>query len=783
MTIGMLLSLLRQTHRRAFRDTYSVLAVAFVLAPAVGLNAAALNLVATLMFWHPAHVADPSRLVEVSGVEDRDGLTRLSNWARTVDVGGYYQAKMTLGSPPESQTIRVQCVTPNYLLLLGARPHVGRFIEERDGARAQLAVLGYGFWHTRFAAQPSALGTHLRLRDRSYTVVGVAPPGFSGVDAQLVDVFIPLDDVCATVPGFASLQVHVIGRIRTGFSQADTAAEFATFLPSTPDAQRRLRIETLRTARRGVLRRDEDLLLWLGFGALIVLVTACLNASALFSIVALRRRREIAIRHALGAGRRQIAALLTLEGLCTALLCCLGGSFAAHLCSALLFNYYPVRTTAVTFHAEAVLMTLLATLAIGACALSSAIPAFYGSRLEPVAVLKADSPGFTSGGRPRNCVLVVQVAFAFALLVVAALFERSLVNVQSAVGFEPEHVVLVTIDPYRAAGDDDSAIQDARDAVLRELKRFPWVADAALASFAPLDEAVRSYVMVQAPGAGAHLAALNVVSPAYCRTLGTRVLRGREFSPEDTRGGAPVAMASEELALRVWHSTNIIGECLKIQRSADCTRIVGVTQSMRSRTILSPSPELFVPVAQQSVYRLRFPGRTLLVRLNSGTRRAGDVSAAVRAAAPNVASEVVTLSALSDPYTRSWRLGATVFGLVGVLTFALGLAGVGVSLALVIRERTPEIGIRVALGATRTRVFATVWLDGMRLVTAGWLVGAILAVALTHLVRRMLFGLSSVDVATFLAASVGLFLLGAVACGVPSLRAARLDALAAIRKT
>jgi cell division protein FtsX len=374
----------------------------------------------------------------------------------------------------------------------------------------------------------------------------------------------------------------------------------------------------------------------------------------------------------------------------------------------------------------------------------------------------------------------VQVAIAFALLLVAGLFSRSAANLRTGLGYDIENAVCVRLDPNRSAYDDDEDLQPARDLVRAQLQRHPAVVAVALAEHAPLAGGRFTFGRAEPGGRPAHIG-MHLVSPEYLQAVGGSLLKGRNLAGSDVAGSVPVALVSDTLARELWATTDAVGRCLFIGRRGECTQVVGVVRGMRQREIDKPLAAAFVPLTQRALYPSPFVGRILLVRLRHSHDGAGIVQQAVKAAAPELASEVMSLEALTDPHTRSWRLGATAFGFIGALTFALAVFGVYCSLSLLVHQRTPEIGVRVALGATRGRIFGMAIVHGLSLLTAGWALGTGLAVGLARLVQNLLFGVTGLDITTFIVGSAGLYLVGLLACGLPSYRAARLDALVAMR--
>jgi predicted permease len=781
--MGQLLRELRRRLRPFYGRRSPAPIVTLVLAPAVGMSAAVVNLVIGLMFQAPPHVAQPDRVIEVGGITTFEDAAALAASARTFDLAASSTGALDFGSAAGVTAVQVQCATPNYLAVLGVRPLAGRLFGGKDGGAApDVAVLGYGFWQRQFGGQRDVLGSRITLRRRAYTVIGVAPQDFTGLESTAIDAWIPLvpgGETCSPF-GASGSSPTVIGRIRNGFSLKQAASEVLAFQSSTPQYVDHQRVGRLRDSARGVVGRDGHVLAWLGGGALVVLLVACSNAAALFSIHAIRRRREIAIRLCLGASRVRIVGLLVAESLSAAALCTVTAWLAAVVTGSALARFFSSHLWQQPFDLR--LWGLVAAVALVGCVLSGALPALHASRRPFATVLKGDALATDRHGRLRSLVLVAQVAVGFALLVGAGLFWRSVANLRDAAGYDMDHVLAVTLDARHSVYEEDKDIQPWRDGLYRQLQHNAAVTRVTLASNAPLAGAgIRTFAMVRNDRRRTELAAVNAVSAEYFETLGVPIGKGRPLASIDTFGSPPVAVVSEALALRIWHTTDVVGQCAFLAQRTECAQVVGVARSMRSRMITADTPEIFIPVTQGSLYRLPWTGRTLLVKADNPATAIAATKVAARFAAPGLAIDIESLAAAADPWTRSWRLGATVFGLVGVLTFLLAVIGLHCSLSLLVRQRTPELGVRVALGASPLRVFRMALREGLMVLAVGWAVGTGLAFVLERLVRSMLYGVVAIDLATFVVASAGLLLVGIVACVAPSVRAARLDPLVALR--
>ena len=761
--------------------------VILVLGPAVGVSVAVLNLVVALMFPTPPHVAEPERVINVAGISSYDGYLELAASVRSVELAGHAATTMHLESADTGAPVAVQCVTGNYLPVLGVRPVRGRVFSASD-APAEVAVIGHSVWIRRFAGASQAIGKQVTLRRRTYTVIGVAPAGFRGLGASDVDVWIPLDPLRETCSSLGAgmpfsagyFSMRVVGRVRRGISVGQAEAELNTLHASSSPGTDALRVEPVLASGRRVLRHNGAILAWLVAGAGVALLMACSNAVALFTISAVGRRRELAVRACLGAPPWRLARSLIGESVAAAALCAVAGWGTALAVGITLGRYFPAAPSPTLFDARLWLLT--SAVALLACTLTGMAPAWRATRDHAATLLKSDPRVGRGRARLRAAVIVAQVAVAFALIVGSGLFWESITRLRAAVGFDVSGLVAITLDPIRSTSEDDVSLRAHRDAVYRRLQLHLGEPGVALASYAPHDTMPQTYVFLRRSArTRPELAAINAVSVGYFRVMGTSILTGRDFLASDSANGPPVVVLSRELAQRVWHSEKALGTCAFLKGSAECARVVGIVESQRARRIAEPTPEVFIPVAQAERFGMLYEGRVVLARSRRGLGDLASVASVAKTAAPGIPVDAVSVTRLMDPQTRSWRLGATVFGLVGVLTFCLAMIGVYYSLSQLMRQRTREIGVRMALGATRLDAWRLALRSGMLLLAAGWALGTGLAFGLARLVRSLLFGLEGVDPLVLAVATLGLFAVGVLACSVPALRATRVDPVRALQ--
>jgi predicted permease len=748
--------------RLVLRGRSPAVLVTLVLAPALGVVVPALSLVGRLWFGGPPYVDHPETVVRIRGLESYEDYERFRGTATTVDLAAYTVGLASIGAPPHALSIRLQCNTPNYWTLLGVRPLAGRFFSERDirAFGADLAVVSQSLARRQFEREERALGGTIAIRGTIYSIIGVAPADFAGASWQPVDAWIPhvADyDRCSefsrpSQTGSTSFQVDVIGRLRPSFTIASAAGEVAAAQADSRN-ERRISVVPIVEFGRSLVRRDGTVLWWFVGGACVALLMAWSNAVAFFSMTALSRRHEQSVRMAVGASPQQLMAPLLGEA-AVAAVACMGLAWLFSRGTVLVVrSFFPLPV------AQAVgsgwwTWVLLMALTLVACAASAVLPAVAVARTNLAPFLASAGRSNQRVGRMRRAALIAQVATAFALLVVAGLFWRSVASLEEAVGYNVDQMIVLTVDPLRSVYYGDADVQPLRTELRRSLSHHPDVLRAVLASYGPFDTSAHVKVFVRVDQGTKPLStALNFVSPGYFSATGLRLLQGRDFGAWDGVGASPVVILSEDAAQKVLGMTDVVGRCVYVGASPQCAQIVGVSAATRSRIITQSVPEAFVPLDQQSLYQSPFVGRAVLLTCKDPRRSRPALATSAQATAPGVPLALDRPTELADPQTRRWRLGVAVFGLVGASTIVLALIGVHASLCLIVRRKVPEIGVRLALGASRCQIAGQVCLQAAKWIFIGWGAGTLLAVMLTHALRSILFGVDGVDPTSILAAS------------------------------
>lgn len=773
---------------RRFWRRSSFPGVLLALALGVGANAATLTLAAALLLAAPDHVRDPERVVLAPAIGTWVAYSDVSRRSKTLDLAARTRNELSLGAGAEAAAVRVECVTRGYFDLLGVRPVAGRTFRASDAVRGAggSIVLSHGLWMRRFGGRPEAVGRRVVLSDRGHVVAGVMPRGFRGAGAEAVDAWIPLvaaPELCSftgtdLLDADGGAWLRVVGRLRDGFGLRDAEAELASLAFETPPG--RLVVPAYGAWRART--RDGRVTLWLaGAGGLIFLV-ACLNVAVLLSIQGLDRAGEFAVRMQLGATRAQVFAQFLLEHLVAAFACAAAAAGVGAAVGRLLAGLLPVAGLDEFFDGPFFLRLAALTLLAGVA--SGVGPAIGVARNAQSRPMQATAAPERPGGGRRGGLVAAQFALAVVLVVGAGLFVGTVRHLTRAPGFDPDRVIVATVDLVRAGYSADR-IRGVFEEFLRRLEKAPRAVSAAV-SLAPLlgsGSSTRAFPIRAAGGAERTVVPIfNAVSPDYFATVGTRILRGRRFAAADA-GGRAVVVINEGLAARLWPDAEALGRCVALG-GLPCVEVVGVSEDRRHVSVTGVHHEVFVPWSQTARYVAGPTAPTLLVRSRGGAREAvGPVAAALRGADPGLPFlDVRLLADLVDGQTRSWRLGAVVFGLLG--GFALALAAVGgfAVLALSVRSRTREIGIRMALGARRGNVLLAVFRGGMGVVGAGLLIGGAAAAAVYRLMDSLLVGVTPADPTSFAAAFLVVLAAGAAACLLPAFRAARMHPAEGVRQ-
>jgi predicted permease len=684
-------------------------------------------------------------------------------------------------------------VTPNYFTALGVSAAAGRVFRSTDGTDAPadgFIVLSHNFWMRRFNGDPAIVGSAVHLNGQPFVVAGVAREGFRGMSIAAPDVWMPAP--------LDSAQLMIGGRLKPGVSRAQASAELTTIGRSLARERpgRFTDIEwsvafssPLPAVLRGVAAAFIGLLLVL---VSIVLVIACANVAGVLLARASARRREIAVRVAIGAGRARLVRQLVTE---TALLFAIGGTagilLARGMTSLLLaaLPAFPVPVN-LSLPLDGRVLAFAACVSLAAALLSGIAPALHASKADVVSALKDESQGPSDRLRLRNAFVVAQVAFSILLIVAAGLLGRALGRVTAAdQGFDARGVEAASLDVSMAGYTDATGRQFSSELVER-VRRLPGVESATVTDRVPGGPLrMEGTKRRRAEGVKAEppevRTSWTLIEPGYFKTLRIPIVSGRDFGAADRLGTQPVAIVDESTARRLWPGEDPVGKYVPANGRAsvrDATRklVVGVARDVtQPGSRRDPSVSFFYVPLQQEFS----PQLTVLARTTHGERIAGPIRALVAAMNPNL--PILAAHALEEqqtgPVLLQLRIAALVsgsVGLVGLLLASIGIYGVT---AYAMSRRTREIGIRMTLGAQRGEVTWLIVRDGMKLVAVGAIAGLALAAAAGRVLAGLLFGLPWLDLVTFAGAAALFAAVGLAASYLPARRATRISAMEALR--
>ncbi len=785
-------------------------AVVLLMALGIGANATMFGVLDRLFLTPPAHVDAPDRVkrffvhirrsttgeIETQRHLPFPAYTDWTNLDEFSGIAAFSDQHLVVGHGASAERLPVTLATASFFPTLGVRPAVGRFFGPEDDTFGSdpVAVLGHSYWQRRYGGDPAVIGETVDAGDETYAVIGVAPPGFTGVDLDRVDVWLPLHRAGMVEEGGTEwvdartwYWVQAIGRLVPGV-EPEAAEAAATTIHRTAsakvegyDSEARVELAPLLLARTAEASREARVVPWLVGVALMVLLLTCANVANLLLARTMRRRRETAVRLALGISRARLVGTVVME---TVLLALLGG----------------VAAVLVTIWGGEVLRALLVPgagwesgrdtirvvifsggLALVAGLVAALVPSWRASRPNTTEALKASSRGATRRrSRLRAGLLVFQAAVSVILLIGTGLFVLSLREARGVdLGFEPEGVLLVRIEPEGGypGGEEMTAIyRRAHDRV----KALPGVEASAVSTVTPFRNArgigddLRVPGLDSLPRTRAGGAYIHAVTGEYFETMGLEVLRGRPITEADDAPSAPpVAGVNATMARLVWPDGDALGSCLII-RDRPCATVVGVVED-HHRFDLSEEASMnyFVPLSQAPY---PWPPSRLMIRAPWPATLGPTVRHALRDALPD--ARLITTEPFADVIDssyRSWQLGATLFSAFGVLALIVAAAGLYSVLAFDIAERRAEIGIRAALGASRARLVRRVLTDGVRLAAGGVVLGVLIGIMAARRAEPLLFGVSATDPIVLVTVSAGVLLVAAVASGLPAWRAARVD--------
>jgi len=786
-------------------------AVVLALALGIGLNSAVFTFVNALLLRPPQGVNDIGKLVEVwlhnpkaGGVEGYLPFD-YPDYAYYRDHTKSLEGLMAFDGDGEDaiwnhagmgEILHVQFVSGNLFSLLGLNAVAGRTLsadDDRIDKPGQVVVLSYPFWKEKLGGGTGVIGNTLMLDGRAFTVVGVAPAGFTGLMVGTdPDFWAPLTAMVRFRPDDQnrftdrdSSWLIVAGKMRQG-ARKSVQAEMQV-LAKQVYLEHGSKGNFLDPVAYPLTMVPGPFRVYVGAftGGLLlvfalVLLIACTNAASLLLARATGRAREMATRSALGAGRARLLRQMLVESLLLAGIAGAAGAGIAWVTSRMLMALKPANipvTLSIAMDWRVVLFTAAISVATGV--VFGLAPALRASAVRAARVLKDESPaGSLKKSRLRSMLVVAQMAVCVVLLAGAALCVRSLMNANAInAGFDTHHIALATLDPG-ALGYTPAKITDFYARLLKRVEHLPGVNSASYTQFLPLG--TTHSVTFAGRQLGKDPDAMTVdefrVEPGFFRTMGIPV-RGRDLTQTEADAGQPDGVViNQTLAQRMWPSEDPIGKHLALRGETTMSQVVGVVMNGKYRT-LGEAPAAAVFRGQVS------PARTLVVRtagdsrtlLNEIRREVPIVDPLMAATDVQTIEQYMALP-LFPARTVGWLLG--VSGILAVLMTAIGLFGV---IAYMVSQRTHEIGVRMALGARRSDVLKMVMGQGLRLTGIGLGIGLVAAFGAARVLSPLLYGIGANDPATMTAVAMGLAVIALTACYLPARKAMKVDPSVALR--
>ena len=732
-------------------------------------------------------------------------------------VAAWAEGYATFGSEEGGRRALVGYATSEYFQVHGALPTMGRgFLESEDEGPGQhpVVVVSQSFWKERLHGRSDVLNRSILLDGIPYTVVGVAPEGFNGARINLwsLDLWVPLFQH----PGAAedesvfrdrgSVSVQVMGRLRSGATLPEARAAvqtvFAGLAAEYPETNQDRTVKAVSFGRFPAQNRDLETYAVAGICGLfaVLLLIICGNLAGMALARSAAREQEIAVRLALGSSRFRLVRYLMVEA---TVLTVVGAGVGIVLAMTAMTRVHPmdlnITAPGATFEPNGWTLTMSLVLSFVAAQAFGLLPALRFSRPELVSALKDDTGGGGRRvGRVQRYASSFQTGAAFLLLMMAALFFRSLDRTdESHIGFSQEGMAVADfgtggtflgfLDPsesgYPSLAEGGA---DLMDRLMESIGSLPGVASVALSTGLPLDRR-RAYLSVNPAGeSSSDSVGIRVeytrATEGYFSAIGTPILQGRTLLRTDDATSAPVAVISRSFADRLWPGDDPLGRQFS-QAGEDHTpwTVVGVVGHVASSAVTEDLPQMFIPLRQSGS-----PVFVIVVRSAAGTdpaALAGPVREAIWLVDPSLpAPRLIPARSLVAWATQEQRTGGQVAGVLGLLVLLLSAMGVYGVVALAVTNRTREIGLRIALGATRGGVVRAVFHDALRMAVPGLVVGGLLAAGTAAALRSTLLGLSPLDPVAFLsAAAVLLFMVGVASLG-PALRASGIHPMEALRK-
>ena len=819
--------IVRQDLRYAVRGLRSApgftAAVAITLGLGIGANAAMFGIIDRLMFRAPEYLSEPSHVHRIYLNQTTRGKVRQINgyeYTRYLDLKRwttsfsnftpYAGRTMAVGEGEGTRELPVAAVGGTFFELFDAQPVIGRLFgpnEDQTPKGAEVAVISHEFWQSHFGGRADAINSRVQLGSTYYTVIGVMPRGFESIGEDRPPVaYIPI----TTYAGSSSRSngttyfknynwgwLDIVARRKPDVSIEAASADVTQAYRRSWDAEAAMspgmtpkdialprgEAGPLQTARGPGAGANARVMKWISGVALIVLVIACANVANLLLARALRRKREIAVRLALGAGRARLVSQLLTESVLLAILGGVAGLMMAHWGGAALRTMFlPAGVPAGTL-ADTRTIVFAAIVALLTGIVTGLAPLLHAGRDDLVTSLKTGvREGTHRSSSTRMGLLVFQGALSVVLLIGAGLFVRSLQNVrQMRLGFDVEPVMHIGMNA-RGTRLDSAERASLFRRLEEEARSIPGVEAASRSLTTPFRDTWSQSLFVEGIDSTRKLGSFTLQggSPEFFKTAGTRILRGRGFTADDRLGAPKVAVVSEAMARTLWPGQEALGKCMRLNAdTTPCITVVGITENMRQNSLTDDALlhyympiEQFNPQDAALFVRTRGPAekQTEMVRKRLQTLLPG---AAYLTATP--------MSRIVGARQRSWQQGATMFVAFGALALILAALGLYSVIGYEVTQRRHEMGVRVALGANRGDIMGLIFRQALSFVAAGVIIGGAIALFSVRWVSELLFNVSPRDPVVYGAVGGVLLVVAIIASALPAFRAARVDPIIALR--
>jgi putative ABC transport system permease protein len=743
------------------------------------------------------------------------------------DAAGYEGDVAIIQTAQGGETVFGPKLTWNLFDMIGARPAIGRGFAQADGEKGAppTAILSDQLWRKQFAADPQIVGKIVRIGAVSHTVIGVMSPEFHFPDTEMYTsteaVWLPFQPTKEMLTERGYNFLTLIGRLRRGVTRAQAQADLATVAQSIakddPKEAKDLRLTAV-PYENAVTNSIRPVFLGLISALALVLLIACANVANLQLARCLARQQEFAVRTALGADHWRLIRQLLVEG---GLLSLLGSAVGLGFATIILWSLQKLPggmlPRASEIHRRFSMLAVLAIIAVGVTLLSSLLPVLLAWKTQPESVLRGQSRSSTpNAARSRLAGWLVsgEVALAAVLLVATGLLFHTLYNLEhQRLGFETRHVITFTATPPDSGGYlafQSSAGNPAANApatsiantiympLLDRLRHLPGVRTAALASSTPLDgvDIHTSFEIVGQPKTEAQKegrqAKIRVMSGGYPDAIGTPIVQGRAISDDDTASALFVAVINQALAEKYFRNVNPLGQQLdlggKDTGMLKPYTIVGVIQNNIRRNLTEePRPELTLSYQQVSrdslFYSFLLASATQFVLRTSGDiDLTQSIHRVIRETAPGFAvDDLKSMESAVEDATGDQRLGVYLIGSFAALAVLMVVAGLYGVLAQLVNQRQQEVGIRIALGATRESILALFLRQSWRLIAVGTVAGLIVSILAARTVRSFLFNVPALDLWSYVAAGLALVIVGTLAALIPARRASMVEPMVALR--